>query len=90
MATNDLMTPAEAAEALKLSLRTLRRYIRSGKLPAYSLGGSRTYRLRRADVERLLVPMSPAMPSEINDFIDRQRHALAGVLAVAVGGTSDR
>lgn len=51
------MSPAEAADYLGISPRTLRNYIAEGKLPAYRLGGKRTMRLDRADLDALLRPI---------------------------------
>ena len=51
------MSPAEAADYLGISPRTLRNYISEGKLPAYRLGGKRTMRIDRADLDALLRPI---------------------------------
>ena len=51
--SSDLMTPVEAAEFLRLSVRSLARYEELGKLTALRLpGGHRRY--RRVDVESLI------------------------------------
>ena len=52
---NELLTVAEVAELLKLNEQTVRRWIRTGRLPAVSLGSRQAgYRVRRSDVDELL------------------------------------
>jgi excisionase family DNA binding protein len=46
-----VLTVEEIAEDLRVSEGTVRRWIRSGKLPAFGLG---QYRIRRADYEKFL------------------------------------
>jgi excisionase family DNA binding protein len=48
-----------AAEYLGVSVRTVRRPISSGELPAYRIGGGRgrLLRINVADIEALLVPV---------------------------------
>lgn len=49
------LTVAEVVAELKLHEETVRRWIREGRLPATSLGTSRSgYRVRRSDLDRLL------------------------------------
>lgn len=43
---DEIMTPASAADYLRLDVRTVRRYIRDGRLRAARVG--RGYRIRRA------------------------------------------
>ncbi|WP_395095206.1 helix-turn-helix domain-containing protein [Armatimonas sp.] len=50
----DWLTIKEAAEMLKLSEHTVRDQVRLGKIPATKLG-HRTVRVRRADIEALLL-----------------------------------
>ncbi len=50
--TDDWLTVAEAAAYLKLSLETIRRYIRDHKLRATKVG--RQWRIRREELDRLL------------------------------------
>lgn len=54
--SNDLLSISEAAEALKVSVATLKRWISSGRLPAYHLG-PRKVRIRRADLDKVLTPV---------------------------------
>jgi len=54
MTTNDLMTVAQAAEALNLSPRAVQHRITTGTLAAQKLGSGKTsaYVITRAEVER--------------------------------------
>jgi excisionase family DNA binding protein len=47
---------SEAAKILAVDHCTVRRFIASGKLPAYRVG-DRLIRINRADVDKLLVPV---------------------------------
>lgn len=49
----------EAAQQLGVSDRTVRRYIRDGRLPAFTLGGQRLIRIRAEDLATLFVPVDP-------------------------------
>lgn len=50
MATeNEVMTLKECADELRVTVRTLQRYVESGQLPAYKL--QRVIRVERADWE---------------------------------------
>jgi excisionase family DNA binding protein len=51
---DDLLNPREAAEILRVTDRTVLRYIEAGHLAAVQLPGGRLWRIRRADVEALL------------------------------------
>ena len=53
----ELFSVQEAAEFLGLSVSTVRRYIRDGRLPAYRVAGERLLRIRRDDLEALLRPV---------------------------------
>lgn len=53
----DLLTVAEAATLLKVSIVTVQRWIKQGRLPAYHLGPRRV-RVRRADLLTLMSPVS--------------------------------
>jgi excisionase family DNA binding protein len=65
--TQTLWTVTQAASFLRVSERQIRRYIGSGRLPAYRLG--RAMRIRPEDVERLLAPVGGPVPGDLNDFI---------------------
>ena len=52
-----LFSVQEAAELLGLSVSTIRRYIRDGRLPAYRVAGERLLRIRRDDLGALLSPV---------------------------------
>jgi excisionase family DNA binding protein len=49
-----LATPREVAEALGLSVHTVRRAIRDGRIPAVRPLGGRTVRVRLDDVLRII------------------------------------
>ncbi len=53
----EYVTQAEAAKLLGISKATLHRWIKRGVLPAYSIGPRRV-RIKRADVARVIKPMS--------------------------------
>lgn len=50
----NVVNVAEAAELLRVSQRTVQRYIRDGHLKAVRLPGGRITRIKRADVAALL------------------------------------
>lgn len=50
---SDLLTINEAAEACRLSAKTIRRHIANGLLPAYRFG-PRALRIKRADLDAVL------------------------------------
>jgi len=52
----------EAAEFLRVSQTTIRRYISSGRLPAYRVGAERLIRIKHEDLVGLLSPIK--RPSE--------------------------
>ena len=52
------LTIRETATLLALSTRTIHRYIAEGKLKAYRVAGDKAIRLKREDVEALLIPVS--------------------------------
>ncbi|MFA6046807.1 MAG: helix-turn-helix domain-containing protein [Phycisphaerales bacterium] len=59
-ATTPWLDQSEAAEYLGCSPRTIRNYIASGRLPAYRVKGSKLLRVRRTDVDALLVRIPTA------------------------------
>ena len=62
----DLVAVAEAAELLKVSTVTLRRWIKQGRLPAYHVG-PRKVRIRREDLTKALTPTHQAEGSAIKE-----------------------
>lgn len=54
----EYLSPAEVAEVLGVSVNTIKRRIYDGDLPAYRLG--RQLRVKRADLDALLVPVQSA------------------------------
>ena len=60
---DEALTPSQAASLLpNTSVDSIRRWIRSGALPAQKLPNGR-YFVRRGDVEALLSPALPSAPS---------------------------
>lgn len=55
-ASDAFVTIGQAAAEYQCSTRTIRRRIATGDLPAFRLG-SRSIRIRRADLDRLLRPV---------------------------------
>lgn len=51
------LSPAQVAQALSLSLSTVRAMLRDHRLPARRLRGSRLLRISRVDLEALLEPV---------------------------------
>lgn len=47
-----------AADFAGVSVKTIRRFIADGRIPAYRLG-KRVIRIRRSDLEALFVPIEP-------------------------------
>ncbi|HEX6030542.1 MAG TPA: helix-turn-helix domain-containing protein [Tepidiformaceae bacterium] len=54
-----LYSPEEAAEYLGVHVKTVRNWIRAGRLPAGRLAGQRVLRIKSSDLNRLLEPVSP-------------------------------
>lgn len=59
-AEDEYLTAPEVAAIFKVHLRTVQRYIASGKLRATRLPGGREYRIRRADAEAALTTAASA------------------------------
>jgi excisionase family DNA binding protein len=59
MAPDEVLTPKEAAQILRLNLETVRRLLREGLLPGRKVG-LRQWRIRRVDLDEYLrsVPSS--------------------------------
>lgn len=51
--TGEVLTPSEVAKDWRVSLRTVQRYIRTGRLKAFRLPGGHS-RIRRHDAEAAL------------------------------------
>jgi excisionase family DNA binding protein len=54
-----LLSPEEAAAYLGVHVKTVRNWIRAGRLPASRLAGQRALRIRAADLNRVLEPVEP-------------------------------
>lgn len=61
---SEWLTPKEAAQHLKVKVRTLLLWVRQGKLKAFALSGTkrRVWRFRREDLDSALME-SPVLPS---------------------------
>lgn len=55
----DLVTVAEAAKILRVSLVTVRRWLRQGLLPSFHVG-PKAVRIRRADLQAVVTPIRQA------------------------------
>ncbi len=53
----DVLTPAQVAEYLGISEKTVKRHLASGRILGTKVG--KFWRIRRVDVERLLDPTAP-------------------------------
>ena len=58
-APEKLFSPEEAASYLNVHVKTVRNWIRAGRLPARRLAGQRALRIRLSDIEGLLAPLQP-------------------------------
>jgi len=56
MDQDEFVTVSEAAKALRVSVPTIKRWLKDGRIPAYRLG-PRYIRIRRADLTGVLTPM---------------------------------
>jgi excisionase family DNA binding protein len=61
---DQLMTPEEVADYLKVHVRTVRAWIHSGRLPARRVAGLRALRIRAEDVATLLRPLDEVEQGE--------------------------
>ncbi|MGH2584585.1 MAG: helix-turn-helix domain-containing protein [Dehalococcoidia bacterium] len=60
----ELLTVAEAAQTLRVSTTTMRRWLRLGRLPSYKIG-RQSIRIRRENLDRVVRPAQPtAGPAE--------------------------
>jgi len=62
---SDWLTATEAAQYLKVKVRTLLLWVRQGKVKAFALSGTkrRVWRFRRSDLDAALLE-SPVLPSK--------------------------
>ncbi len=68
----DLLTMAEAAEALRVSQVTVARWLKQGRLPSYRLG-PRAVRIRRADLAAVLSPAAREVPEAMSAPAEAKR-----------------
>ena len=66
---DQLMTPEEVADYLKVHVRTVRAWIHSGRLPARRVAGLRALRIRAEDVATLLRPLEEAEEGGPDDAV---------------------
>ena len=72
----DFVTVKEAAELLKLSPVTIKRWLKEGKLPYYHVG-SRAVRIRKADLDAIITPNATTYtPRRLTDADVRELDAL--------------
>jgi excisionase family DNA binding protein len=64
----DLLTLTEAATLLKVSVVTLRRWIKQGRLPAYHVG-PRKVRIKRSDLTKAFTPTSQEEVSAVQESL---------------------
>lgn len=68
----ELLTVAEAAQILKVSIVTLHRWLKQGRLPACHVG-PRAVRIRRGDLEQVMTPLprpaAPAAPTQLPGLV---------------------
>jgi excisionase family DNA binding protein len=64
----DLLTLDEAATLLKVSVVTLRRWIKQGRLPAYHVG-PRKVRIKRSDLAKAFTPTAQEEVSVVPESI---------------------
>ena len=64
----DYLTAGEAAEALRISVPTVKRYIYEGKLKSAKLPGGQ-HRIPKSEIERLLTPSQGAGDQELTDVL---------------------
>jgi excisionase family DNA binding protein len=55
--------PTEAVAYTGLSLKTLRRRIRDGTLPAYKVAGTRAVRVNTSDLDAMFLPINGGGPA---------------------------
>ncbi len=62
---NEWLTAGEAAQYLKVKVRTLLLWVRQGKMKAFALSGTkrRVWRFRHSDLDSALLE-SPVLPSQ--------------------------
>ena len=54
------LTTKEAAQVLRVPVRTLQHWAKTGQVPAYRLGGGHHLRFRRKDLDAALQPVQPS------------------------------
>jgi excisionase family DNA binding protein len=54
MASTKWITTSEVASKLNIHIETVRRWIRTGELPAVNIGGKGGYRMKKTDLDKFL------------------------------------
>lgn len=62
------MTVEEASKHLRVTRATLYAYMKDGKLPFYYLAGTRNRRIKRSDVDALLILGKPTDIESLDDI----------------------
>lgn len=62
MAESDLLTPEESAKYLRMNVDSVRRLLRTGKLPGVKVGG--VWRIRMTALDEMLVVGKKASPKK--------------------------
>ena len=87
--TEELLTPKEVAERLSVSPKSIRAWLRQGKLKGVRVG--RLWRIRERDLEAFLDPVLHAMeiaPEDDEPLTEEDRNAIAEAEnAIAQGKT---
>ena len=63
----DLLTAKEAAELLRVHIRTLHRMVKRGDLKVYRLSGGRDFRIKKSDLLAALERVEPTEEVEGNE-----------------------
>ena len=73
-------TVREAAEALRVSVPTVWRWVRSGQLTAYRVG-KRSIRIHKSDLSGMVTPEEPAKTVTSSELVKQLREEQAAMLA---------
>jgi len=76
---SEYYTVREAADALRVSVPTVWRWVRSGQLAAYRVG-KRSIRIRKSDLGGMIEPAEPPA-SNTSNLVERLRQLQAKILA---------
>ncbi len=72
--TSPLLTTQQVAAYLRVSIKSVQRLTKQGRLASYRIAGTGPRRYRTTDVERLLEPETPvSVDVDLDHFIDTQQ-----------------